>query len=282
MLWSPMSEVPQIGRNVIYIGTLVIFVAFQVPTALATNFGMFLAFRFLSGFFGSPVLATGGASLADIWSPAKRAYAMSIWGIAAVCGPTLGPLIGGFAVEYGPITGGFTAPWTWPIWELMWLSAFCLVFLFLFFPETSAANILYRRSRRLRKITGNKELISGPELAAANMTRREMVTMVLVRPFTLNFTEPMVFFLNLYIALIYGLLYIWFESFVFVFIDIYGFGLGTEGLAYLGILIGAIIVVPPFFLYLKYKLEPQFDETGQIQPEKRLPPTFVGAFCIPM
>lgn len=67
------------------------------------------------------------------------------------------------------------------------------------------------------------------------MTGKDIVMMALVRPFTLNFTEPMVFLLNLYIALIYGLLYIWFESFVIVFIDIYGFGLGTEGLAYLGI-----------------------------------------------
>ena len=84
MLFSPMSEIPQIGRNPIYLGTLVVFVAFQAPTALSENFGMLLAFRFLTGFFGSPVLATGGASLADIWTPAKRAYAMSIWGIAAV------------------------------------------------------------------------------------------------------------------------------------------------------------------------------------------------------
>ena len=67
------------------------------------------------------------------------------------------------------------------------------------------------------------------------MTGKDIVMMALVRPFTLNFTEPMVFLLNLYIALIYGLLYIWFESFVIVFIEIYGFGLGTEGLAFLGI-----------------------------------------------
>lgn len=67
------------------------------------------------------------------------------------------------------------------------------------------------------------------------MTGKDVVMMSLVRPFTLNFLEPMVFLLNLYIALIYGLLYIWFESFVVVFIEIYHFGLGTEGLAYLGI-----------------------------------------------
>jgi len=282
MIWSPLSEIPQIGRNPIYLATLVVFVAFQAPTALSVNFGMLLAFRFLTGFFGSPVLATGGASIGDIWSPKKRAYAMSIWGIAAVCGPTLGPLVGGFAVEFAPLGGGFTAPWTWPIWELMWLSAFCLVFLFFFFPETSANNILVRRARRLRKLTGDDKLISESELMSQEMSGKDVVMMALVRPFTLNFTEPMVFLLNLYIALIYGLLYIWFESFVVVFVDIYHFGLGEEGLAYVGILVGAFVVIPPFFTYLYLVLEPQFDEDGQVQPEKRLPPCFVGAFCIPI
>lgn len=85
MIWAPLSEIPQIGRNPIYIGTLFVFVVFQVPTALPKNFAMLLCFRFLTGFIGSPVLATGGASLGDIWRPKKRAYAIGIWGIAAVC-----------------------------------------------------------------------------------------------------------------------------------------------------------------------------------------------------
>lgn len=58
LLWSPMSEIPQIGRNPVYIATLVVFVALQVPTALAGNLGTLLAFRFLTGLFGSPALAT--------------------------------------------------------------------------------------------------------------------------------------------------------------------------------------------------------------------------------
>lgn len=58
LLWSPMSEIPQVGRNPVYIATLVVFVALQVPTALAGNFGTLLAFRFLTGLFGSPALAT--------------------------------------------------------------------------------------------------------------------------------------------------------------------------------------------------------------------------------
>jgi MFS transporter, DHA1 family, multidrug resistance protein len=106
--------------------------------------------------------------------------------------------------------------------------------------------------------------------------------MSLVRPITLNFTEPMVFLLNLYIALIYGLLYIWFESFVDVFVGVYHFSIATEGLAYIGILVGALITVPGLFAYIRYYVEPQFDENDEIQPEKRLPPAFVGSFCIPM
>lgn len=89
MIWSPMSEIPQIGRNPIYLATLAVFVGLQPAVTMANSFGMLLAFRFLTGFFGSPVLATGGASIADIWRPSKRAYAMSIWGISAVCGPVL-------------------------------------------------------------------------------------------------------------------------------------------------------------------------------------------------
>lgn len=166
MIFSPMSEIPYFGRNPIYFITLAIFVIFQVPTALATNFGMLLAFRFLTGFFGSPVLATGGASVGDMYAPRKRAYGMGIWGISAVCGPTIGPLVGGFAAE--------AKGWKWTIWELMWLSGFCLVFIFFMLPETSSANILYRRTVRLRKLTGNQKLRCQTELMAENMTGREV------------------------------------------------------------------------------------------------------------
>jgi DHA1 family multidrug resistance protein-like MFS transporter len=46
--------------------------------------------------------------------------------------------------------------------------------------------------------------------------------------------------------------------------------------------IGALIVIPPFFCYLYFIQEPQFDDQGNIKPEKRLVPCFVGAFCVPM
>lgn len=229
MIWSPMSEIPQIGRNPIYILTLFVFVFLQFAVVYAKNFGMLLAFRFLTGFFGSPILATGGASLSDMYKPSKRPYALGIWGLAAICGPVLGPLVGGFAAQH--------ETWKWPIWELLWLSGFALIVLFFTLPETSGMNIMYRRARRLRKLSGVSSIMSESELMAEQMSAKEVALMVLVRPFSLNFLEPIVLALNLYIALIYGLLYVWFESFAIVFIQTYGFNLGLEGVAFVGILV---------------------------------------------
>ena len=188
MLWSPMSEVPQIGRMPIYILTLIVFVVFQLGVIYAKNIGMLLAFRFLTGLFGSPVLATGGATLADIYVPKKQAYALSVWGMAAVAGPTLGPTVASFAV----VAKG----WTWSIWELMWLSGFALIVLMISLPETSSTNILYRKRNRIAKITGNNDLITEGMLMGEQMTGKDIAMMVLVRPITLNFQEPMVFLLK--------------------------------------------------------------------------------------
>ncbi|KAI4214458.1 MAG: hypothetical protein LQ351_002875 [Letrouitia transgressa] len=236
MIWAPMSEIPMIGRNPVYIGTLVVFVVFQLGAALATNFAMLLCFRFFTGFFGSPVLATGGASIADMYRPQKRAYGIGIWGIAAVCGPVFGPLIGGFAAQ--------AEGWTWTIWELMWLSGFCLVLLIFFLPETSSSNILYRRARRLRRSTAIENLKTEAEIQSEHMTPK--------------------------------------DSFPIVFEGIYHFKLGQEGLAFIGILVGAILVIPPLFWYIYKYVEPQFNDKGEIQPEKRLPPAMVGGFFIPI
>jgi DHA1 family multidrug resistance protein-like MFS transporter len=274
MLWSPLSEMPFIGRMPIYLFTLFLYVVLQVPTALSTSFGMLMAFRFITGFVGSPVLATGGATVADIYIPKKRVYGIAVWSAFAVCAPAMGPLVGGFAVhEKG---------WRWTMWELLWLGGFTLVLLFFFFPETSSSNILYRRAKRLRKATGDSRLKSLSEIEAESLTGRDIALDVLVRPFALNFQEPIVLVLNLYIGLMYALFYLWFESFPIVFLGIYRFREQLLGLAFLGILGGVLVTLPPLFYYVYTVQEKMFDENGQIKPEKRLPVAIFGSFLIPI
>jgi MFS transporter, DHA1 family, multidrug resistance protein len=59
MFLTPLQEIPSLGRNPVYIIGLALFVIFNVPIVTAKNFGTILAFRFLTGFVGSPALATG-------------------------------------------------------------------------------------------------------------------------------------------------------------------------------------------------------------------------------
>ncbi|KAL8811246.1 MAG: hypothetical protein Q9200_001939 [Gallowayella weberi] len=177
---------------------------------------MLLCFRFLTGFIGSPALATGGASIGDMFAPNKRAYGMGMWGVLAIGGPVLGPLVGGFAAK--------AKDWRWTIWELMWGSGFCLAVLFFFLPETSSANILYRRSRRLRKLTGIENLKSEAEILGEQMTAKD------VSP------TPSVFPRD----------------------------------------------SPPHFYYFHRWVEPQFNDRGELRPEKRLPAAMVGAFFVPI
>ena len=65
--------------------------------------------------------------------------------------------------------------------------------------------------------------------------------MTLIRPFTMTFTEPIVLACDLYIGLIYAILYSYFESFPIVYLQGYGWSLGVSELPFLALLVGAIV-----------------------------------------
>lgn len=57
------------------------------------------------------------------------------------------------------------------------------------------------------------------------------------------------------------------------------FNPGQQGLACIGILVGAVITIPPLYLWLYNHLESQFDDNGNVSPEARLSPACVrGCF----
>ncbi|KAG5360719.1 Caffeine resistance protein 5 [Yarrowia sp. B02] len=234
IVFSPLSEHPAIGRMWIYVITLTIFVCLQVPTALCHNIGSMIILRFLGGVFSSPALATSGATFGDIYIIAYIPFALALWAISAICGPVFGPVLGGvFAQVLG---------WRWTFWVLLWISGACLGILFFFFPETSEGNILYRRAQRLRKLTGKKYTTSAQQEWASKKLSTVAYD-ILLRPILITFTEPVVFALGLYIALLYSTLYSWFEAFPIVFTEVHGFNTIQSGLAYLGLIVGGFVGV---------------------------------------
>lgn len=86
LVFSPLSEIPRIGRSPVYAVSMFLFVIISIPTAFANSFPGLMVLRFLQGFFGSPCLASGGASLGDFYSVTAVPYAMTAWVSAAYCG----------------------------------------------------------------------------------------------------------------------------------------------------------------------------------------------------
>ncbi|KAJ6035816.1 MFS general substrate transporter [Penicillium herquei] len=272
MLWSPLSEMPKLGRSGIFFWTLLAFIIFQLPVGLAPNVVVFLVFRFVTGFCGSPCLATGGGTITDIYEPTKVPYLLFIWSSAGVCGPVFGPIIGGFLA---PAKG-----WRWTIWCFTFLCSAVLIMMFFLLPETSSANILYNRAKRLRKATRKDRLKSQADLETENHTIKDHL-ILLSRAFTLTIFEPIVLLMNLYAGLLYGVLFTWFESFPIVFGDIYGFDSGQQGLVFIGILVFAAISVACLLTWIRLQLVPKL-RSDNFKPEMVLPPTFIGCFALPI
>jgi len=274
MIWSPISEVPSIGRNPVYIGTLAIFVLIQLPIALATNIEKVVIFRFLSGVFGSPPQATGGATLSDIYLPRRRSYAVGLWELSGWAAPTIGPLVGGLAAQnWG---------WRWTIWELMIINSVMFLIIFCFLPETSAANILYRRTKRLQASTGK---LPAKNASAEELPRQTMLVVAhrtLVRPFALCFGEPICLLLNAYTALVTGLFFGWLETFSVVFVEVYKLDLVHLGLTFLGLLTGAAIAYLIFLVWFRCSASKNFDQNGNRRPEERFIPLMAGCVFVPL
>lgn len=274
MVWSPISETPSIGRNPVYISTLAVFILIQVPTALATNIETVLIFRFLSGVFGSPPQATGGATLSDIYLPKRRSYAIGLWELSAWAAPTLGPLVGGLAVQIGG--------WRWTIWELMIINCVMFILIFCFLPETSASNILYRRAKRLRAADGNLPPTTTNTEKKPRQTILAFVHETLVRPFRLCFGEPICLLLNSYTALCTGLFFAWFETLSVVLVNVYKFDLVHLGFAFLGLLVGAATSYVCFLTWFRCSESKNFDRDGTRRPEERFVPLMCGCVFMPL
>ena len=274
MFFSPISEIPSIGRNPPYMITFALFVILCVPTALVEDFAGLLVLRFLLGFFGSPCLATGGASMGDLYSLIKLPYAICLWALAATCGPALGPMISGFSVA--------AENWRWSLWEMLWLAGPIWIVLFVCLPETSGPNILLRRAKRLRARFGDERLKSQSEIDQKNLNAREIAVEALWRPILLMLLDPAIAFTSVYVALLYGIYYSFFEAFPLVYIDIYGFNLGQMGLTFLSITVAVVLSIAVYWSYIYWSVEPDIKKNGLGAPERRLIPALFAAWLCPV
>jgi MFS transporter, DHA1 family, multidrug resistance protein len=90
LIWGPGSEL--VGRQPIMLITIGAYTLLHLGQALAHNIESILITRFLGGFFACAPLVNSGGLIADIWDPAGRGLATSMFTASVFLGPVLGPI----------------------------------------------------------------------------------------------------------------------------------------------------------------------------------------------
>lgn len=139
------------------------------------------------------MVSNSPGSVVDLSDEEHRALTMSLWSIAPLNGPVTGPLIGGFVYDY--------LGWRWDNWVVLIIAGFSTL-LMLTVRETYAPAILKGRARQLRKETGDSRWWCRYE--QSDVSTWELIKLNLSRPFVLSFTEPILWFFNIWISIIYG------------------------------------------------------------------------------
>ncbi|KAH8800492.1 major facilitator superfamily domain-containing protein [Xylogone sp. PMI_703] len=279
VLAAPLSET--FGRAIVYRSSLPLAALFTIGCGVAKNIETIVICRFFAGFFAAPALSIGGGSIADIFDPSARGVAMSLFLLAPLIGPALGPVVGGFVVE--------KKGWRW----LEWVMLFLILITWLYslpLQESYKHTILEKRRKR-------HGLAETPSSSSRLVRLRTFMTTVLFRPIMMLLTEPIVAFFSLYVAVDFGVLYIFLASFPLVYSRVYHFNSGEIGLTFLPILVGCILaactsLLCDKFLYQKQLLalraanESSNSESDEpvkkhVEPEHRLYPAMIGSIGLP-
>ncbi|CCE63410.1 hypothetical protein TPHA_0E03200 [Tetrapisispora phaffii CBS 4417] len=272
LVFAPLSE--ELGRNWIYCTTLFVAVIFIIPCAVAQNIGTLLAFRFLDGLaFSAPMCIIGG-SLSDIWRTEERGIAMSIFSAAPFLGPVMGPIVGSLLTVY--------CGWRWVYIFMIILSGCLYAVLFVFLPETHHQTILKRRAKKLRKLTGDQSYRAVSEIKVR--TLKEIANDSLLRPLIL-LSELIVFLVTMYMAILYGLLYMFFFAYPVVYSEGKGWSDIKTSIMFIPIGVGVLIgtAVSPLFNMDYNRRAQRFIDKGEIPPaELRLIPMMYGCAFVPI
>ncbi|KIN08855.1 hypothetical protein OIDMADRAFT_141116 [Oidiodendron maius Zn] len=266
-LWAPLSEL--YGRQILFVATHAVLVAFVAASAGCNSMASFLVFRFLSGTFGASPMTNSGGLVADLFPQAERGLGMAIFATAPFMGPVLGPMLGGFiAINVG---------WRWVqgvcsiFIGIVWIMGSVLI------PETYGPVVLQQIAKQSSRKTG-KVYISVLELNNRGANLSEGFSKTLKRPWILLFQEPIVLIASTYMAILYGTIYMFMGAFPIVYQQDRGWNEGIGGLAFLGLAIGMLIgLLYTIFDNRRYK------KLGKsATPEARLPPCMIGAIALPI
>jgi DHA1 family multidrug resistance protein-like MFS transporter len=263
--WAPLSELK--GRRLPLVISMFGFSIFNIANATAKDLQTVLITRFFAGFFGACPLAVVAAVFSDMFDNRTRGIAITVFSMTVFTGPLLAPFIGGFIVDS-------YLGWRWTSY-LVAIMGFLSFFLdILFLRETYPPSILVAKAAELRRRTLNWGIHAKQEEIEIDV--RELITKNFSRPMRLLFTEPIVTLLSIYMAFIYGLLYLFLTAYPFVFQGVHGMSSGVGGLTFFGMITGQLIAGFAVLLQQPWYSRKLAANGGVPIPEWRLPSVIAG------
>ncbi|KAF2769418.1 MFS general substrate transporter [Teratosphaeria nubilosa] len=271
LVLAPLSEM--YGRRPVYVVANALFVVWVIPCAVANDISTILVSRFFAAFCAAAMISNAPGSVNDITEEENRALAFSIWSIGPMNGPVIGPVVGGFIFQY--------LGWRWTNWVVVIAASVAWVCTSLV-GETYAPAILRKRAAKKRKATGDERWWSRYDDKSKLL---DLLKVNLSRPFVMTATEPICIFWDIYIALVYGCLYLCFVAYPIVFSDVRHWTPGLSGLAFAGIGVGSMILIcgEPLIRSMinAHKPDPG-SETGKPPPEAMVSVVCIAAILIPV
>lgn len=138
----------------------------------------------------------------------------------------------------------------------------------------------------LRKVTGDDHWRA--PLEKTNKSIAKTVGYALLRPFQLLIWEFMCLSLDIYSAILLGVVYLFFGAFPLVFTTNHDFNLWQVGLSFSGLMVGMLAGGASFPVWHKIRLrlikrrEEETGVKGATEPEYRLPSVMFGALLVPI
>ncbi|KAI0970775.1 polyamine transporter 1 [Xylaria arbuscula] len=264
-IWAPLSELK--GRRLPILISMFAFSIFTIACATAKDLQTLIICRFFAGFFGAAPLAVVAAVFSDMFDNATRGIALTSFSMGVFTGPLLAPLVGGFIVDS-------YLGWRWTLYISSFMGFLAFGLDLLFMNESYPPVVLVEKAAELRRRTQNWGIHAKQEEIEVDL--QELIQKNFTRPLRLLIFEPIVTLISLYVAFIYGLLYLFLTAYPLVFEGIHGFNAGQSGLAFLGMVVGqlfagvAVLATQPWY---QRKLAAN---NGVPIPEWRLPIVIVG------
>ena len=218
-----------------------------------------LIFRFIAGLLGLSAVANSGGSITDLWPPSDRSVPLCLFTAASFCGPVLGPIVSGFLTQY--------ASWRWNFWVVFIISTLLYAVVVFALPETYAPRLIEKKNAKTGINTPR-----APRLKRFNQS--------LQRPWIMLFTEPILFSLSLYMAFIYGVLFLDFTAYPVVFESARGWSISISGLSFLGIGVGMALATA--LSPLVNRIHGKYVEKLGPVPEARFPHLIIVVWLLPI